>query len=260
MTESAIYVYCVVEVASTRGRTRVPAGLPGGSTPASLALGRGLWAVASEVPLSRYSAAHIEAGLQDLPWVADVAVAHEAVVEHFAARRGATVVPMKLFTMFKSAERAVADSRARRPVLVAALRRLRGCHEWGVRAVRAPRRPSPAVPSVPSHDRSGSGFLSAKKRERDDARAAVLEVSAAVESAYDWLAPLSRDSRRRTDFPASAATPPLLDAAFLVAAGGKARFRAAAKQAAAACRAAGVELTVSGPWPAYNFVQPAGPS
>ena len=260
MTASAIYVYCVVEVASARGRTRVPPGLPGGSPPSCLALGRGLWAVASEVPLSRYSATHIEAGLQDLPWVADVAVAHEAVVEHFAARRGATVVPMKLFTMFTSAERALADLRARRPVLVAALRRLRGCHEWGVRAVRAPRRPLAAAPPAVSHDRSGAGFLSAKKRERDTARAAILEISAAVESAYDLLAPLSRDSRRRTDVPESAAAPPLLDAAFLVAATARARFRTAAKRAAAACRAAGVELTLSGPWPAYNFVQPAGPS
>ena len=70
-------------------------------------LGRGLWAVVSEVPLSTYGPAEVEAGLRNLEWVAEIAVAHEAVVEHFATRRGATVVPMKLFTMFTSFDRAI---------------------------------------------------------------------------------------------------------------------------------------------------------
>jgi hypothetical protein len=255
MTHTAIYVYCVVEVASSRGPARVPEGLPGALRPACVDLGRGLWAVVSEVPFAKYGPARIEAGLQNLEWVAEIAVAHEAVVEHFAARRGATVVPMKLFTMFTSRERAVADLRARRQVLLAALRRLRGCDEWGVRAVRAPRRSTRSVRADSRASRSGAAFLSAKKQARDEARAALQHISDAVESAYDRLAPLSRDSRRRTDFPESAAAPPLLDAVFLVPATRKASFRAAAKGAAAACRSAGVELTLSGPWPAYNFVQ-----
>ena len=258
MTDTAIYVYGVVEIPSPHGRARVPDGLPGASLPACLDLGRGLWAVVSEVPLPRYSPAQIEAGLQSLEWVADIAVAHEAVVEHFGARRGATVVPMKLFTLFTSSERALADLRARRRVLVAALRRVRGCDEWGVRAVRVPVRSSRTVSSGGRRERSGAAFLATKKQVRDDARDAVRQISEAVESAYDLLAPLSRDSRRRTDFPESAAAPPLLDAAFLVPATRKARFRAAAKRAASACRSAGVELTISGPWPAYNFVQSAG--
>jgi hypothetical protein len=163
--------------------------------------------------------------------VADVAVAHEAVVEHFAARRGATIVPMKLFTMFTSAERALANLRARRPVLVAALRRLRGCHEWGVRAVRAPRRPSAAAPPAVSHDRCGAGFLSAKKRSgttrepRDPG-----SQRWRVESAYDMLAPPRATAAGVLTFPSRAAAPPLLDAAFLVAATARAR-RTAAKRA-----------------------------
>jgi hypothetical protein len=162
---------------------------------------------------------------------------------------------MKLFTMFRSAERTVADLRARRQTLTAALRRVRGCDEWGVRLVRVPRASTVTKRAVARQERSGAAFLAAKRRARDEARDLVRQVSDAVEAAYDLLAPFSRDSRRRTDFPESAATPPLLDAAFLVPAARKAGFRAAAKRAAAACRAAGVELTLSGPWPAYNFVQ-----
>jgi hypothetical protein len=46
----------------------------------------------------------------------------------------------------------------------------------------------------------------------------------------------------------------VLEAAFLVTAGARARFKAEARKQAAACAAAGAELTLSGPWPAYNFV------
>lgn len=260
MTDAAIYVYCVVEAASPGGRARSLTGLPGAVRPTCLDLGRGLWAVVSEVPLSKYGPTQIEAGLRNLEWVAEIAVAHEAVVEHFATRRGVTVVPMKLFTMFTSSDRAISELRAKRQTLTAALRRLRGCEEWGVRLVRAPRRSDGRMQVVPPRERSGAAFLAAKKEARDRTRDAVRQVSNVVETAYDLLAPLSRDSRRRTDFPESAAAPPLLDAAFLVPAARKARFRAAARRAAAACRAAGLELTLTGPWPAYNFVQPASQS
>jgi hypothetical protein len=256
MADAAIYVYCVLQAASFGARARGRGGLPGASRPLALDLGRGLWAVASEVPLSKYGPAEIEAGLRNLEWVAEVAVAHDAVVEHFGTRRGATVVPLKLFTMFSSEERAIADLRANRPALSAALKRVRGCDEWGVRLVRTPRKPLAKLQGSSTPGRSGALFLIGKKQARDRTKDAVRQVSAAVEAAYHLLVPLARDSRRRTDFPESALAPPLLDAAFLVPASRKASFRAAAKRAATACRAAGVELTLTGPWPAYNFVQP----
>ena len=51
-------------------------------------------------------------------------------------------------------------------------------------------------------------------------------------------------------------TPPLLDAAFLVPAARRTRFTNAARREAEACARAGAQLTISGPWPAYNFIQP----
>ena len=58
-------------------------------------------------------------GPRDVDWVANAAVAHEVVVEHFARRTGSTVLPMKLFTMFSSVERAVAETRPRQRELTA---------------------------------------------------------------------------------------------------------------------------------------------
>jgi hypothetical protein len=55
-----------------------------------------------------------------------------------------------------------------------------------------------------------------------------------------------------------AENPPLLEAAFLVVVPARAQFKAAAKREAAVCAAAGAVMTLTGPWPAYNFVGDTG--
>jgi hypothetical protein len=214
-----------------------------------ISAGRLLWLALSEVPLDRYGSDRLEVALRDLDWVAEIAVAHEAVVEHFASLREMAVVPMKMFTMFTNEARAVAEMNSRRQEIDAVAGRIAGCEEWGVRVTRrsAPARTQSARP------RTGAAFLAARKKVRDDARNAIEAAATAAVAAYDLLLPLAKDARRRNDSP-SGATPPLLDAAFLVRARGRAKFRAAARQAAQVCDRAGAEMTLTGPWPAYNFV------
>lgn len=184
-----------------------------------------------------------------------MAVAHEAVVEHFARDRAATVVPMKLFTMFSSRERAIDEMRARAPELRAILDRIAGCQEWGVRITRADSAASPA-PKGPAIT-SGAAFLAAKKQVRDQARESVRIATDAAEDALDRLVKVAR-SVRRQPVPEGAQRPPLVDAAFLVPIDARARFTAAVKRAARDCRAAGAEVALTGPWPAYNFVRDKG--
>ena len=247
--DSATYVYCVVHRARKPRTARVPAGLPGGTGPRVVSAGRQLWLALSEVPLERYGSEPLEVALRDLDWVAEIAVAHEAVVEHFAALRDTAVVPMKLFTMFSSATRAVEEMNRRRKEIGAVLGRIAGCEEWGVRVTRRPK-PASAQSARP---RTGAAFLAARKQVRDDARNAVEKAATAAVAAYDLLLPLAKDARRRNDSP-SGVMPPLLEAAFLVRARGRAKFRAAARRAARACDQAGAEMTLTGPWPPYNFV------
>jgi hypothetical protein len=252
MAETAVYLYCVVEQARRPALTKIPPGLPGATTPGLIELRRTLWAVAADVPLSLYAGDSLDERLKDINWVADIAVAHEAVVEHFASRRTAAVVPLKLFTMFSTRERAIADLRVRAREITRILSRIRGCQEWGVRVTRrtagTPRGGATARPE------SGAAFLAAKKRARDDARRAALQAVDAAEAAFATLDRLARASRRH-EAPDSATTPPLVDAAFLVPANRRARFRAAARRSARACREAGADLVLTGPWPAYNFVE-----
>ena len=252
----ATYLYCVVRSVRKPSAARSPAGLPGGGKPSVLRAGQSLWLVVSQVPLDRYGPEPLEKSLRDLEWVAGVAVAHEAVVEHFARAQKTTVVPMKLFTMFSSVERAADEMARRREEIDAVMKRIAGCEEWGVRVMRSTQ---PAGPTPVSDATSGTAFLAARKQVRDRALAAAQQAASAAAVVFDELSPLARDARRRTDSPVNA-VPPLLDAAFLVPVGKRARFRMAARRAARKCAASSASMTLTGPWPAYNFVHPAGES
>ena len=246
---AATYVYCVVRSARKPSVRRVPAGLPRGTPPALVPLGGQLWLVVSQVPLNRYGPDRLDRLLRDLDWVAEIAVAHEAVVEYFASLRQSAVLPLKLFTMFSTEARAIDEMSSRRKDIAAVFSRIAGCEEWGVRVMR---RTEPAA-ARSSRPPTGTAFLAARKQARDRARAAVEKAATAAVTVYDLLLPLAKDARRRDDSP-SGTTPPLLEAAFLVRSRGRARFRSAARRAARVCNIAGAEMTLTGPWPAYNFV------
>jgi hypothetical protein len=251
MGKTATYIYCLVERSRRPLLAKVPAGLPGAAAPELIPVSDHLWAASAQIPLSMYGPGPLEEHLKDVDWVAQAAVAHESVVEYFAVATGAAVVPMKLFTMFSSGERAVADLQGRLGELLPVLDRIRGCQEWGLRVSL---RTQPNTRATAARVASGTAFLAAKRRERDDASARVLEAARSAESAFEDLARLARESRRRMA-PQGATTPPLVDAAFLVAFAARARFCAAAGRWSRACRDAGADLVLTGPWPAYNFVQ-----
>ena len=235
----------------------VPPGVPDATPPEIIAVSPSLWLVAASVPLDIYGSDPLEALLSDLESVGRIAVAHEAVVEYFAMRRELTVIPMKLFTMFSTQERAVKDIAARRKSIEAAMKRIEGAEEWGIRISRtAP--PATSRAARAGAATSGAAFLAAKKQARDDVRNAHLAAAAAAVAAFDRLAGIARDARRRDDPPASGATTPLLDAALLVASKDRDTFTEAARREAEACARAGAQMTLTGPWPAYNFVQTDG--
>ena len=254
---TVVYLYCVVKSVRRPMAHRVPSGLPGGTTPEVISLARGQWLVTSDVPLDVYGPGRLDDRLRDLEWVAEIAVAHESVVEHFARVKGATAVPLKLFTMFSSRERAIDDLAGRRTALNTVMRRVAGCEEWGIRVTRSS--PAPVLgrgarTEKAASPNSGTAFLAARRDARDAARAARESAAGAAEGAYSRLTRLARDSRLRDRPPEGGTNPPILEAAFLVPVTGRARFKAEAKRQAAACTAAGADMTLTGPWPAYSFV------
>jgi hypothetical protein len=174
-------------------------------------------------------------------------------VEHFSRLKSAVVVPMKLFTMFSSMGKAAADVAERRTAIVRAMRHIAGSEEWGVRITRRPDVSLPA-PGRPSRPASGAAFLTERKEARDASAKIRAASVAAADRAFTRLSGQARDARQRPRRQEPGSNPPILEAAFLVTAGARARFKAEANRQAALCASAGADMTLSGPWPAYNFI------
>src|SRR5262245_8064664 len=147
---AAVYLYCVVRASRAPAMGAVPGGLPGAFAPEVRQVNRSLWLVSARVPLDVYGPDHLEPRLRDRDWVSKVAVAHEAVVEHFARTRSTTVIPLKLFTMFSSIEKALDDVLARQGGIERAMRHISGAEEWGIRVLRAHAAGSSATSSTPA--------------------------------------------------------------------------------------------------------------
>jgi hypothetical protein len=246
---TATYLYCVLRAPRKPATQRVPPGVPGASPPEVHSLAPGLWIATADVPLALYGPSHLEPRLRDLDWVSEAALAHEAVIEHLA--RKTPVIPMKLFTLFSSLDRARADLLDRLEEIKQTMKRIAGAEEWGVRVFR--RENSRAEPSS-QPAASGAAFLRAKKDARDAAAAARAAAAGAADVAFATLRRHAREARVRETRQEPGITPPILDAAFLVPAAARARFRAEAKRQSTLLARAGGELVLTGPWPAYNFV------
>ena len=252
---TATYLYCLVHADRSPSLTGAPPGLPGTGELRVLPAGEDLWLIAADAPLARYGSAPVERGLRDLEWVALRGAAHARVVEHFSRRL--TTLPMKLFTLFTGDARAVAHVRDAEARVRRALARVDGRQEWGVRVRLDPgltrrharRQPPPAAPAR----RAGTRFLLAKKQQRDVARAVLREGRAAVKDAFEALAGLAEATRRRPPEELDGSRV-VLDVALLVDSGRASQFKRAVRRSASVLAALGYRLTLSGPWPAYNFV------
>jgi hypothetical protein len=252
----ATYVYGVVAADRRPKLTRVPRGLPGTGRVRLLDVDAGLFAVVADAPLDKYSEAAINRGLTDLDWVSRAAVAHEAVVEAFIEE--SAVLPMKLFTLFTSDERAAAYVQGERQRIAAVVKRVANHQEWGVRVVLDRERAAAAASKkkTAAGGRSGAAYLTRKKAQRDVVVELTAHARETVAALYDRLSARARVAKRRTasELPVQGG-PLLLDAAFLVPRARTASFQALADRESRALARHGYALTFSGPWPPYSFVQ-----
>ena len=248
-TATATYAYGLLERKTRPAVERAPAGLPGLGPLRALPVSDGLWLLAAPAPLARYGAEPIERGLQDLDWVSACALGHERVGEHFLGQ--GTLLPMKLFTLFTSEAAAVAHSRGGRPAghasARAAARPGRVGHTAaaaGRRGARqASRREGAERPRVPRAQGASAGARARRTLRRPGPRGPGPEDAAKA------------GRRARAQGAAGRGRPP---AARRGAAGGPLEDRApparpSRRQARALARE-GMDLVLTGPWPAYHFL------
>ena len=252
---TATYVYCLLSARRTPPPTRRPRGLAGTGPVRALDVDDGLRLIVADAPLSRYGTEPIEQHLRDLGWVSSCALAHERVVEHFA--RHGTVIPMKLFTLFAGDDRAVDHVRRSLKRVRRVLTRVSDRQEWGVRLrldEQRALRQRMATEGKSTGAVGGTAFLVRKQRERQAVQDVAKDARVEADRLYSALARRADDARRQTPAQAGTGTTVVLDAAFLVPIRRAAAFRAAVKAAAAALERRGFDLTLTGPWPSYNFV------
>jgi hypothetical protein len=252
------YVYGIVVSKKKPALARVRVGLPSASALRLLDVSPGRYLVVADVKARDYGEQAVNARLSNLDWVSRVAMAHEAVLEALAART--TVLPMKLFTIFTSDERALADAQKNRLQLDALVKRVGGHDEFAVRVVLDRAKAAMQQRAVPAskHARDGSGiaYLTRKKAQRDAVDELATRARETVADLYDRLARRARLARRRSAAELPVANGPLLlDAAFLVPRTRARAFRAEVAREARALARQGYGLTLTGPWPPYTFVQ-----
>ena len=265
MNRHVTYVYCLVAAERRPSLRGVPAGLPGTGRvrlidlPAPAAPRRRggrlrRWLVAADAPAGQFDETAINDRLGDLSWVSRAAVAHESVVERFT--RSAAVLPMKLFTLFHSDDRAVEHVVGRGAEIDGILERVMHHEEWGIRLVLDRARATAALAPPPRGvSRAGVSYLAGKKAQRDAVTHLASHAREASADLFERLSAIASTARRRpaADLPAPGA-PLLLDAAFLVPRRSVRAFRATAAKQGRAFEARGYLLTMTGPWPPYSFM------
>jgi hypothetical protein len=267
------YVFCLVR------KTRRPAlpkidrahSLPGSRDMRALPAGDDVWLIATTVPADDYNETALMKGLLDLDWVGRRALAHETAVEQFLS--ATAVLPMQLFTLFTSDERALEHVVRQRKEILGILKRIEQKVEWGLRltfdetAVRDPiesaaRSATKGAPrSAPASGKlgatSGTAYLARKRDLLEVTRGQLQAARREAERLFKELKKEAADSRRRNETEqASAGARLLLDAAFLVPASRGRAFRAAVARHAKTIGGSGIVVSLTGPWPPYNFISP----
>jgi hypothetical protein len=228
------------------------------------------WLVVSSVPAREYDEAALARGVQEFEWVGTRALAHETVVEHFLPhptahkpRRGGpgsarAVLPMQLFTLFTSDERASQHIAGDRRHIARILSRIEGHVEWGLR-ITVSRPVQGSDLRTTRHKgltpQSGAEYLVRKRDLRDAGRTHLARARREAERAYRVIRRTAAAARRRPEVERAAPGSPLvLDAAFLVPAGRGRAFQAAVRRQTRPLERAGMTVSLTGPWPAFNFI------
>ena len=250
MSDELLWTYGVVATGAT-----LPADLVGvaGGVVAPVAT-EGLTALTTAVPRADFDVQPLREHLNDLPWLERVAREHEAVLEQVLG--AATVVPLRLCTIFEDAAGAQRMLEREHDALVEALGRLEGREEWGVKVLLDRDRLVPAADEAT--EEGGLAYLARRRQQlaaREEARGVTAQLVDQVDGALRVVAVdavrLPAQNRELSGHSGDM----VLNAAYLVC--DPAELRACVEALQQRYEAQGVRIELTGPWPPYNFVSSA---
>jgi hypothetical protein len=229
----------------------------GGAPPRAISAA-GLTAIVGDVGDRQYGETALRRNLEDLDWLALTARAHHAVLEAVAER--GPVVPMRLATLFAADAGVTATLQERADDFRGALSLISARSEWGVKAYAVKPADPAGEPGRPVAGREGpavgpgAAYLQRRRAQLTASKDARSEALASARTVYAELGRFAVSSRlyppQAPDL-AGQQTPMVLNAAYLVADERADEFAAAMADLTARHRF--VQLTLTGPWPAYSF-------
>ncbi|GAA2037201.1 GvpL/GvpF family gas vesicle protein [Polymorphospora rubra] len=226
------------------------AGIVGvGGAPVRPVEAAGLVAVVATVDLAEYGEEALRRNLENLDWVTAVARAHHLVAD--AVARLGPVVPARLATVHLDAPRVAALLTEQYDDLSAALDRVEGRIEWGVKAYAAP---PPSVPAEPTGSGGGRAYLMRKRARMTATETAERAAAADADRLHAVLAGRSLESRRHPPQDGRLSGRPewmVLNGAYLVDADRVDEFADLVQELAP--RHPGITVELTGPWPPYSF-------
>jgi hypothetical protein len=218
-----------------------------------------LAAVVSNVEPGEFAETRLREHLSDLTWVEATARAHEHTLEQL--RRRATVIPMRMCTVYRTEDRVREMLRREEAALREGLEKLEGKTEWGVKVLADPRLRRSAHSERPSGDDAaspggtGTAYMERRRHERDAVERAGELMEAAAAQIHERLRATAADGLaaplRPTD---DDACEMILNGVYLVRDAEIERFHACIRELQDTFGPLGLELEPTGPWPAYNFV------
>ncbi|MFK8910056.1 GvpL/GvpF family gas vesicle protein [Streptomyces sp. YS-3] len=248
MSEALWYVYAVVRP--------FEGVLPDGvraldGEPPRLIVHNGLCAAASPVPVEDFDAAPLRRHLEDLDWLSGTARTHQAVV---AALSSVTcAVPLRLATVCRdtSGVRRLLDSG--HDSFTAALDRLDGRVEWGVKVYADAPGPEPAAAPA-GKPATGRDYLRRRlgqRQARDDTWRQAGLLSRDLHEELSGHAEAERLHRPQSARVSGQSGENVLNAAYLVPRERSAEFIGLVERHRS--RVEGVRVEVTGPWAPYSF-------
>lgn len=239
-----VYVYGIVETGSIH-RSITANGVGGG--PPSLLAVDGLTAIVCGVDVGEFEGEALERNAATPGWLEQKVRAHEAVLEEALART--TVVPMRFGSIFTSTDglcRMLTDHAGE---FRAALARVRGRTEWGVKLHADIKRMAESLAGAPAETASGRGYLERRKAQLDAGNLAASAAAQVAAETHEALAAVADEAVTMSGRGGEA-----LNGAYLVPNDRREAFMRKVEELQTR-HADAFAFEVTGPWPPYNFTE-----
>ena len=216
--------------------------------------GNDLSAIVGTVHLDEFGEAALRQNLENLDWLAGKARAHDAVISAIAG--SGPVLPVRMATVYLDDERVEELLRRRRQDFVAALDRVTGRDELGVKASADPAKLAGTGSQHQPAGQKTTGTTYLRKRRQELTARDKAHSLAGAEAVRIHAALLRQAVDGKQKPPGDPALTgnrawTILNGTYLVDRERIAEFRAAV--AALQESTKGIELEITGPWPPYSF-------